>query len=385
MGGLADGIDGIFGGDGGSAFAGLADPFDLTGNRSRRQARAAEGLAGAQLAEARLVRDRSVAAAQGGEFDPATGFLSNRNSGELDNIERQIRSTEQSLEQQSRNLRRQEEIIGAANPELLKLIQGQESSTLAPLRNQRDQQKQQLVNRLRQQLGPGAETSTAGIQALNQFDLQTDNLLSGAQQQSIGQLFGITSGTQGIANQTIGLGAEIGNNFGRVATLFGNRASRIANAQAGTGSNVIGLSGANFVGDLAIAQGQGEGNRQLINTVGQILPAALSDKRAKEDIKDGGEKLDDFYGKISAKDYKYKQHMQNNILGGPDRYVSVMAQDLERTDLGKTFVRELEDGSKIVDYGKGFGVMLAGQAHLHSKVNKIEQTLGGLLSERKRA
>ena len=358
------------GGDGGSAFMGLADPFNLTGDKTRREAQAKERIAKDQLGEARLVRDRAVAAAKG-------------DGSEIENIQRFIQNTEQSLGSQRRQLARQEEVLAASNPELIKLIQGQESSTLAPLRNQRNQQRQALLNRLRSQLGPGAETSTAGIQALNQFDMQTDTILSQSQQSSIGQLFGVSQGFEGLAGQSLGRAGSFGQQFGGAATLFGNRSSRISNAESGTGSQIVGLAGAEFVGDLVTAQQQGEGNRALINTAASVAPAMMSDKRVKEDLKDGSQKLDDMYGKLSASDYKYKEKMQNNILGGPDRYVSVMAQDLEKTELGKSFVSVAEDGTKVVNYGKGLGVMLAGQAMMHGRMKKIETTLGELLSARK--
>jgi hypothetical protein len=101
---------------------------------------------------------------------------------------------------QDRNLVRQEQLISQIDPTLieasqqaLKLLRGEQSSTLAPIERQRQQQRQTLLNTLREQLGPGAETSTAGIQALTKFDSDSNNLLSNQQQQALSGLGGLAT------------------------------------------------------------------------------------------------------------------------------------------------------------------------------------------------
>lgn len=96
---------------------------------------------------------------------------------------------------QEKNLARQEQMISAIDPTImeasqqaLRLLRGESSSVLAPMQKQRDMQRQKLMNSLREQLGPGAETSTAGIQALTRFDAETNSLMAGAQQQALGNL-----------------------------------------------------------------------------------------------------------------------------------------------------------------------------------------------------
>lgn len=101
---------------------------------------------------------------------------------------------------QERNLGRQEQLISQIDPTIieasqqaLRLLRGESSSALAPAQNQRNQQRQQLLNTLREQLGPGAETSTAGIQALTRFDSETNNLLAGQQQSALQGLGGLAT------------------------------------------------------------------------------------------------------------------------------------------------------------------------------------------------
>lgn len=131
---------------------------------------------------------------------------------------------DKALAAQSANLSRQEEMVKqidptvlAASQQALKLINGQQSSTLAPIQAQRDQQRANLLNTLRQQMGPGAETSTAGRQALNNFDMQTNSLMGQQQQSALGQL-GNTFG------QFSGYGQQLNQSIGQLAGITGQRA-----------------------------------------------------------------------------------------------------------------------------------------------------------------
>jgi hypothetical protein len=47
-----------------------------------------------------------------------------------------------------------------------------------------------------------------------------------------------------------------------------------------------------------------------------------------------------------------------------------MAQEIERTTIGKSMVNVV-GGTKVVDYGKGFGAMLAAMADMHKRLEKI--------------
>lgn len=106
-----------------------------------------------------------------------------------------LASFDRDIKNQEKNLARQEQMISQIDPTIilasqqaLRLLRGEQSSTLQPLQNQRNQQRQKLVNSLREQLGPGAETSTAGMQALTRFDSESSNIMGGAQQQALSGL-----------------------------------------------------------------------------------------------------------------------------------------------------------------------------------------------------
>lgn len=107
---------------------------------------------------------------------------------------------EKDIANQEKNLARQEQMISQIDPtiieasqQVLRLMKGDNAGTLAPLQRQRDMQRQKLMNSLRAQLGPGAESTSAGLKALTAFDNESANLFAGAQQQAIGQL-GQTAG-----------------------------------------------------------------------------------------------------------------------------------------------------------------------------------------------
>lgn len=107
-----------------------------------------------------------------------------------------------SLGAQERNVQRMETLAQSLDPGLVSmgkqlkdLAEGKSAPVLSNLQNQRALQRSQLVDQLKQQLGPGAETSTAGQQALSRFDNETANTMSQAQQGYMGQIMNMS--TQG--------------------------------------------------------------------------------------------------------------------------------------------------------------------------------------------
>lgn len=95
---------------------------------------------------------------------------------------------------------------------------------------------------------------------------------------------------------------------------------------------------------------------------------ALSDKRQKHNIEDlNDEVLDSFLEKIQAYTYDYKNPDAPGA--GHGRQLGVMAQDLERSPIGKSAVKNV-NGTKMVDYGKLGGITLAGL----SMVDKRQQS-----------
>lgn len=117
----------------------------------------------------------------------------------------------------------------------------------------------------------------------------------------------------------------------------------------------------------------------LIGAAGQIGASAISadkkdtpketpsDKTLKSDIKPAEQKVKSFLDEISSKEYRYKPEVNR----GNAKKVGVMAQDLEKSELGKSLVIE-KSGKKHIDMESGFSAMLAAQAHLNKRINKLE-------------
>lgn len=99
---------------------------------------------------------------------------------------------------------------------------------------------------------------------------------------------------------------------------------------------------------------------------------AISDKQQKKGAKNFQPK--EFLDKLQAYSYEYKNPEMPGA--GEGKHVSVMAQDLEKAGpVGKQMVMDTPNG-KMVDYGKGFGAILAAQADLNARLNEIEKRYG---------
>jgi hypothetical protein len=69
--------------------------------------------------------------------------------------------------------------------------------------------------------------------------------------------------------------------------------------------------------------------------------------------------------------YDYKEEVKHDPRASEDRQLGVMAQDLEKSKLGKEAVSE-GDAGKIVDYKDLQPKMLASLAALNQRLKKIE-------------
>ncbi len=120
-------------------------------------------------------------------------------------------------------------------------------------------------------------------------------------------------------------------------------------------------------------QDQGGGNT---DTPGQ---SSFSDINVKQDIKQGDTQLKEFLDSLGVYDYEYKDPKY-----GEGRRISPMAQEIEKTPLGKAAISTNVEGYKIVDYGKLGGTMLASLAMLNHKYNELENSIKkGLISKGK--
>ena len=90
-----------------------------------------------------------------------------------------------------------------------------------------------------------------------------------------------------------------------------------------------------------------------------------------------------FLDALKAYSYEYKNSHKGSDKGGEGRFLSPMAQDLEKAGpVGKSAVLNTPKG-KIVDYGKLSGAMLASQAHLNERLSEMEKGFGAVIAAKK--
>lgn len=80
--------------------------------------------------------------------------------------------------------------------------------------------------------------------------------------------------------------------------------------------------------------------------------------------------VNEMMDKLEPKKYRYKNPNAPGAAEG-NRY-GIMAQDLEKSSLGKTLVKQTQQG-KMVDTVQGFGAVLAAQAELNRRLKKLEK------------
>lgn len=135
------------------------------------------------------------------------------------------------------------------------------------------------------------------------------------------------------------------------------------NAMMGQASNLMQQSQA----EAQAAQANAAGLRDLVVGAASAASAgAKSDKNSKENIsKPNSNSIQTFLDKLNPYKYNYKDDSSKSPQMG------VMAQDLEKSDLGKEFVEEV-DGDKYVDYGKMASTQMAAISDLHQRLKKLE-------------
>lgn len=96
---------------------------------------------------------------------------------------------------------------------------------------------------------------------------------------------------------------------------------------------------------------------------------ATSDSRSKRDKA----RVRDMLDRAPAYTYEYKAGDQGEH-APPGKHFGVMAQDLEKSDVGRSMVRDdPQTGRKVVDYGQGLGAMMAGLSSLNDDVRKLKK------------
>jgi hypothetical protein len=201
--------------------------------------------------------------------------------------------------------------------------------------------------------------ANAGAQAQQQSAGQAATM--GAQQQ--------VQGMQGMANIS---GQQVSNLAGGVQGL--NQAAQseqqnLYGAQGAYNNAQAGIYSQNTQGSNSL---QTQNNKNQSGMFGGLLSGAggiVSDKNQKKDIKPADDKIKDFLDKAGAHEYSYKD---TSVPGtAPGKHVSPMAQELEKSELGKQMVMDTPNG-KAVDYQRSMGTLVSALASLNKRLDSME-------------
>ncbi len=209
-------------------------------------------------------------------------------------------------------------------------------------------------------------------QSIDQFNLQNRQDIAaknlGIRQQDVGlqnqqQMYNKELLQQQFQNQQ-GLTQMKSNARLGQATNLQNQANAMAQAGAqksGALGSIAGMAAGAALGSMV------PGGTMMGAQIGSNVGGAVfSDKNMKENIESpNSSTIQMFLDKLKPYKYNYKQDPTE------EPQVGVMAQDLEKSDLGEEFVEEV-DGNKMVDYGKMASTQMAAIADLHQRLKKLE-------------
>ena len=216
----------------------------------------------------------------------------------------------------------------------------------------------------------GARGADIGLEQQKAQLQQQMNLANlSAQNQQIFQQAGLDQATS-LANmnaklQTMGMNDQARINY--ISQLLG-----ISTAEASTRLQAeIAASGVQTnIPDSGLSWGQ------AFEVGAPIVASAISDIRLKEDIKGNEDSLSELLRNTNPYEYDYSDKAKAK--GAPSgRQIGVMAQDLEKSDIGAKFVEEDTDGDKSVNYGKGLSTMMAALSMHQKKIDELEKKLKG--------
>lgn len=273
-----------------------------------------------------------------------------------------------------------------------------------------EQAQKAALDRMRQ-ISEGGETDAEKAQRMA-LQQQRQQAYAEGRQQLQGQISsGFEANKANMARRGIGGGGaeiaqnqalqqNVGNAMGRLAgEQSANEAEILANQQAqaqqrrmaatqamsdiAQGKQAQDISKLGMAANMYSAMQGRKANRYMAQqqALGQAAAGGLaglgygafSDKNLKTDIKSGNasEMISEFIEPLDSYSYKYKSESIPGKQYGDKRFTSVMAQDLEKSRIGKNMVINTPEG-KMIDYSKAVSPALAAIAELHKRVKRLE-------------
>lgn len=243
---------------------------------------------------------QDTALAQAGEAGSERNFnvaTATPTPDEIQALQNQLTNYNQTANLQGAQLQQQMQLYGTVSPQVQSLLQGGMAPTLQPYLNVQSNQRMQLQSDLARQLGPGWQNTTAGNQAMQNFNLQGSNQAAQIQQQYLGTMMAnqlaLGASNTGAINQnaqTLGglnmgmigagtdlqkmmlqasMGSNISNYMGAgnlQQQMMGNMLGQMGGAAMGIGGSMLGAQ--SFGNALGGSMGGGGGSLGSASTSG---------------------------------------------------------------------------------------------------------------------
>lgn len=135
----------------------------------------------AQIAERQRITDQATQAAQmsPSEINQINSLLTTKGQA--------LTASQDAIQKQQSQLDAMDPNVKAAGNDLYSLLTGKAAATIAPLQAQITMQRNQQMNDLASQYGPGFMATSAGIEAMMKFDTNSAVTIANASQSALGQ------------------------------------------------------------------------------------------------------------------------------------------------------------------------------------------------------
>lgn len=239
---------------------------------------AAVGLAGSLIGANAAKKAAQEQAAAADRYRQWVGQQMDTALGEINSPSR-LAAYDKALQSQSENVSRMQTLAQSLSPNLIEvgkqlhgMLQGQSAPVLKNLNDQRALQRQQLVDRINTQMGPGGASSTAGQQALNEFDQQTANLTSQAQNEYLSKFMDVSLQSPRVMNALGGASTQLAqiNEMAPSADSARLRASFVGGPGAQAAQMGMQTAGASQAGNSVLASALG-GLGQMGMAIGGMM------------------------------------------------------------------------------------------------------------------
>lgn len=233
-------------------------------------------------------------------------------------------------------------------------------------------------------LGAQAQAKNAILEGLLKLNIGGKSLADNEAGKQLLKAIDYTSKLENQAASEASMAAnEIAGEYGAMTRDFRKDPSRYLDFTSSAGASVLAPTVERVLGNVGmgdvgkhlgnvvtapsnIAKSIGSTAKKTVSKLKKKAKKLFSDENLKENIKPAENKLYELLEKLNAHEYDYKKEV-----GEPGKHISVMAQELEESDLGKDAVEEHEMG-KMVDYDKLAPVQLAAISSLHKRIKKLE-------------